>query len=444
MSAPVQEIPGAASPSATERQRAAPDPATALSPTVRQTARRAVPWIVLAAIAVLIALFGLLLTGGRAGAGTPVDPANPAPTGAKAVAQVLRGQGVEVRSATTLAGARSAAGGDATILVYDPQGNLTADGYRDLAGDGRILVLVEPGFSALRTVAPDVAAAGAPRTVVSAACDLPAAERAGRIDPRATPNTRDVIVPGTFRVSGDAVSCFTGADGRAALVRTPFDGSTTYLLGSAAVLTNEGVDRLGNAALALNLLGGHRTLVWYLPSIDDRPVTGPPDIAALTPGWVTPVVLLLIAVFLAAAVWRGRRFGPLVVENLPVVVRAGETREGRARLYQRSSARLRAADALRVGTIGRLSGLVGLPATATTGEIADAVAALTRTDRLRVRDVLLDRIPATDRDLLALSDDLAALERATAAAVTPGSSPSAAPPPPAAPPASGPTGRMDE
>ena len=158
-------------------------------------------------------------------------------------------------------------------------------------------------------------------------------------------------------------------------------------------------------------------------------MSGPPDIAALTPGWVTPVMLLLLVVFVAAAVWRGRRFGPLVVENLPVVVRAGETREGRARLYQRSNARLRAADMLRIGAIGRLAQTAGLPSTASTQEVADAVAALTRRDRAAVHALLLDRIPRTDRDLIALSDDLAELEPAARAAVSP---------------ASGPTGRMDE
>ncbi len=41
---------------------------------------------------------------------------------------------------------------------------------------------------------------------------------------------------------------------------------------------------------------------------------------------------------IAAAFWRGRRFGPLVVENLPVTVRASETMLGRARLYEKSRA----------------------------------------------------------------------------------------------------------
>ena len=46
-----------------------------------------------------------------------------------------------------------------------------------------------------------------------------------------------------------------------------------------------------------------------------------------------PVIVLLLTAGLAAAIWRGRRFGPLVPERLPVTVRAAETTEGRARLY---------------------------------------------------------------------------------------------------------------
>ena len=47
------------------------------------------------------------------------------------------------------------------------------------------------------------------------------------------------------------------------------------------------------------------------------------------------------------ALWQGRRIGPLVAEDLPVVVRASETVEGRGRLYRSRRARDRAASALR-------------------------------------------------------------------------------------------------
>ncbi|GAA4153154.1 DUF4350 domain-containing protein [Leifsonia shinshuensis] len=398
---------------------AEPDVAPAVSPTVRRTARRAVPWIVLAAIAVLVALSGLLLNGGGAVVGDPLSSTNPGPAGGRAIAQVLGQHGVTVRTAGTLDEVRSAAGDDTTVLVFDPQGNLDRQGYEQLSSIASTIVLVEPDFAALQALAPGVHAAGATDSTATAGCDLPAARRAGSIDPRPTADTDGASSPGSFRATGDATACFESSGGRAALVSTTHEGRNVHLLGSASVLMNDGVERLGNAALGLGLLGDHRTLVWYLPGLLDRPVTGAPDLASLTPGWVTPVVILLTLVFLAAAIWRGRRFGPLVVEHLPVVVRAGETREGRARLYQRSSARLRAADALRIGAIGRLAGLVGLPRVATTEEVADAVAAITGRDRPGILFLLLEQHPRSDRELIALSDGLAELERATADAASP-------------------------
>lgn len=407
-----------------DRPAAGADPhreATAISPTLRHSGRRAIPWIVLGAIVVLIAVAGILITGGRSHSGAPLDAGSAAPTGGKALAQVLGDRGVDVQSATSLDQVRSATagGGEATVLVFDDAGNLEPSAYSELARIAKTIVVVEPSFQTLGEVAPGARASGAPAGPSDAGCSVAAAQRAERIDPRPTANTQGASVPGTFRVQDDGAACFADASGAASLVRTMFKGTTLYLVGSAALLMNDGVDRAGNAALGLTLLGQHRTLVWYLPGLDDRPVTGPPDIAALTPGWVTPVILLLLLVFVAAAVWRGRRFGPLVVENLPVVVRAGETREGRARLYQRSSARLRAADSLRIGTIGRLAVLAGLPRTATTQEVADAVAALVGWDRQRVHGLLVDDHPRTDGELIALSDHLAELERETATAVSP-------------------------
>ena len=44
--------------------------------------------------------------------------------------------------------------------------------------------------------------------------------------------------------------------------------------------------------------------------------------------------------------WRGRRLGPLVVEPLPVVVKAVESTQGRGRLYRRVRDRAHAAGIL--------------------------------------------------------------------------------------------------
>lgn len=391
--------------------------AQALSSSPRQVARRSVGWIVVGVIAVLIAVLGLLATGGR-GSGTPLDASNAAPAGAKALVEVLRQHGVDVTVASSIAQVRDLAPGDGTIFVYDPQGFLDENRFAELQTRAATLVVVDPGFPALHALAPDVHNAGeASRSgVLTAGCAVPAANRAATLAPTAkSPALR--IASGT--ASATATGCFATGNGAYAFVSSAADGTSLQLVGSTSVFDNEGIVRAGNAALALNLLGEHPSLVWYLPTLQDLAASGPPDLNALTPGWVTPLVLLLIVVFIAAAVWRGRRFGPLVVENLPVVVRSGETMEGRARLYQRSSARLRAIDSIRIGTIGRLGAAVGLPSTASALEVCDTVAALTGNDRAVVRDLLIDVRPRSDAQLVSLSDRIARLETATLASVHP-------------------------
>jgi hypothetical protein len=192
--------------------------------------------------------------------------------------------------------------------------------------------------------------------------------------------------------------------------------TTITVLGLQNALTNEYVSQRGNAALALNLLGADQKLVWYLPSTADES-SAIPTIAELTPPWVSAAALLAFCVAIAAAFWRGRRLGPLVIENLPVTVRASETMEGRARLYQRSSARLHALDSLRIGSIDRLGALCGLPRSATVDDVIAAVAALTGADSQRIRDILLDGIPANDRELIRYSDELQRLEHAVSDAI---------------------------
>jgi hypothetical protein len=128
---------------------------------------------------------------------------------------------------------------------------------------------------------------------------------------------------------------------------------------------------------------------------------------------------LLSFLFVAAAVWRGRRLGPLVIENLPVTVRASETMLGRARLYEVSSSRLRALDALRIGTIARLATACGLGPTASVDEVVGTVAALLDAPVGETARILVGAVPATDRELVRLSDELRELESAVGRAVRP-------------------------
>ena len=384
-----------------------------LTPTLGKFARRALFWIAVAVFALLIAIIAFA-TAGSGAAGAPLDPTSAAPAGSLAVAEVLRQQGVDVIAASTLDEARDAAGtgSDSTLLLYDPDGYLDDQQLKDAVALVGTVVIVDAQFAQLQAVAPTVAQAGSVNENLDADCDLSAAQRAQTVSGAGY----------GYRVIDDyspATTCFGSGDDVFSLVQLEQDSTTLTLLGLTDALTNEHVIDNGNAALVLNLLGENDTLVWYLPTLADLPKTGPATLGELTPTWVSPVLLLLVLTVIAAAVWQGRRLGPLVVENLPVTVRSSETMLGRARLYERSSSRLRALDALRIGTIQRLATLCGQPRTATVEEITSAVAAIAGAQVGDIRTLLIDAIPATDAELVALSDALLVLERDVAAAVRP-------------------------
>jgi len=372
----------------------------------RGSPRRSRFWIVLGAI--LLAVVAVALLAGRGGSGgAALAGDNAAPAGGKAVVEVLRQHGVHVRVADSFAAASRRAAG-ATVLLYDPEGYLDGGQLRRLGDAAGALVLVEPGFAMLHTLAPNVDLAGAPRRggALDAHCSAAAARRAGTI------SGTDSVYRST---SGDDTACFPAGGGAAAMVATGQASHPVTVIGSTAVFANESVIEKGNAALALGMLGQRADLVWYLPTIADAAASGPPSLAELTPGWVTPAALLAIAVFAAAAVWRGRRFGPLVIERLPVIVRAEETMEGRARLYQRSSARGRALDALRIGAVSRIAALAGLPAAADIELVIAAAVQLSGMSPSEVRDILVDAAPRSDAELMRLTGRLDRLEAAARA-----------------------------
>ena len=411
------------------------------TPTLGRSARRAAFWIGAGIVLILIALAGIAITG----PGTAADrlsPTSAAPSGAKALVEVLRQEGVSVTVASSLEEVAAAASDPAstTIVLNDAESLLDDDQLAEVGNLATRVVLIDPGFAQLSALVPEVAAAGGTAwggedatnaDVLEADCALPAvlaseSVSGGGAGYRVVDEQAETIsclgsgdeVYSLIQVTGDGGDGTGSSDGTSSSDGTG-TGTVRTVLGASEALTNEDIVVAGNAALALSLLGETDSLVWYTPSIADRAGDTPPTLAELSPGWVVPSTLLAILVALAAAVWRGRRFGPLVVENLPVVVRASETMEGRARLYEKGSARLRALDALRIGAIERLARQVGLSRTASVDEVITAVSAVTGRPLSEVRLMLLDASPNTDADLVRLSDDLLILERNTVTATRP-------------------------
>jgi len=376
------------------------------TPTVRRVARRSLYWgVAIAGLVLLGIVVGALSAGSQTALRWGADEA--APVGSRAVVEVLRAAGVDVivteRLDDTLdvLSERDVNDGGATLFVGDTRAILDADQWPRLLGIADHLVIAEPDAGALDALRLDALGAGALTAdrgplSLDANCRVPAAQRADSISAN-----------GQGYSTLDGEICFDAGQTGAGLVRLDVDGQNVTVLGAGTVLQNGDITRAGNAALALGLLGEHPTLVWYQPTPADFATA---TIGELTPEWVNPVAWLALTVGLAAALWRGRRFGSVVIENLPVVVKTTETMEGRARLYAREGSRLRAIDAVRVGTLRRIADGLALGRGAGVDDIVSAVAGITGRDPDALRKLLLDIEPNTDRELVDLSDNLRDLE----------------------------------
>jgi hypothetical protein len=220
----------------------------------------------------------------------------------------------------------------------------------------------------------------------------------------------------TYRAPATAIACYR-SDGFPALVRYQAVNRQITILGSGAPLMDGWLARNGNAALALNLLSAHHRIVWLtpeppltqpLPARPGKPVRPGP---ALIPWQAWLVVTQLGIATVLVALWRARRLGPLIAERLPVVVRASETVEGHAALYQSRRARGRAAAALREDLLARMLPVLGLVRDAPAEAVTGAVAARSRHSQQAIAEILYGQEPGTDAELVAMARSLDELER---------------------------------
>lgn len=334
-----------------------------------------------------------------------LDPDSAGPHGARALARTLAGHGVPV----TVARSWSDATAPGRTLAVGDTAALSDDQVAALADAGRDVVLLSPSSRDVRVLFSAASAGYASGALLEPGCGLAAAERAG------------AVASGTLFEPGTATArCYPEAGGFGLLARER-DAGMVVAIDGTALFSNEAITKDGNAALALALLGRTGGVTWYMPTIADaagRPAT----LGSLTPGWVTPAILLLVAAAGVAAVWRGRRFGPLVAERLPVTVRGGETTRGRARLYADARDTAHAGALLRDAARHRLTRALGLPGDTAPEAVADAAA-----DRIRSRgaaasagladprETLGGAPPRSDAELVRLAEALARLESALTA-----------------------------
>lgn len=365
---------------------------------VRADVRRYLPWAALGLVLIAaVAVVGVYLTAPRPGG--RMDPGGTGPDGAHALVTLLRERAVEVVVASTVADVERSARPDALVLIAE-SGRIADDELLDrLARVPGDRLLVQPSVRARKALAPDVRTGGHGPVSHEPSCDLRAAQQAGSVDLRGA----QTYVAVDHRPLD---SCYGGA-----VVRYRTGGRTITLVGTGSFMTNAGLRVEGNAALAMNLTGAKPRLVWYAPQRIEGDRSGTATLSELIPPNVHWLVWQLCLAVALAAVWKGRRLGPLVADQLPVVVRASETVEGAGRLYRSRRASDRAAQALRSAALQRLAPRLGLGVAASPPAVLATIAARTGAHPEFLAHVLFGPAPDSDAELLNLARALDDIER---------------------------------
>ena len=371
--------------------------------------RSALGWLMIVVLVIAFALvIGSITVSAPDGRGS-LDPESANDTGAAALAELLRDQGVDITVARTRASAMAAIDDGATLTMTDPFA-LSDEAVEELIAPAGHVVFLSSASRLLRLLDLGENSSVPASEQFTAGCNLAELANVGSIRP-------DRFFTPATGVTG----CYQDDEsGGAALLVDDRGERRTVLIEAGALLRNAHLAEDGNAALGLALLGQSEHLVWYVPSFGDTDLeaTDTTDtLASLTPEWVTPAILLLLIAGVVTGIARGSRFGPLVAETLPVTVRASETMLGRARLTAKAADAAHAAEALRDGSLRRLAKRLTLAARSTPTDIADAASDRLRIPRGSLHQLLTGPLPVTDSDLTDTARRLAELEAAVDAAV---------------------------
>ncbi len=393
--------------SASSRQA---DSTSSPTPSPREKSNRG-GWLRLAVlVAVLVAVLLTVMRGlYRDG---PLEPDAPTGQGSLAVASVLGDLGVSVQTQRDTESAAEDLREGRTVLVTEPESlnkaqlDALSTAWRE--GTGR-LVLVRPSFTTLMPFKASIFPAGTVTTnellEADATCG-PASFGAQQV--ALHENKERTLQASLYRPveGGDASVCFRHDN--AGLVAV--NGRLT-VLGSTDLLTNDAVGSADNSVVALNALHSDKGVTWYIPSPYDPMATGSKSLLNRVPAWAFPLGGWIVAMTLLALWAASWRLGPVVVEPLPVRVRAQELVLGRAHLLQQSRSRDATAQALRAAAASRLAGRLGVRCEASLDALLSALEPHTTSSREQVRALLSHSPVPNDEALLRLAQDLDHLEK---------------------------------
>ncbi|WP_167145260.1 DUF4350 domain-containing protein [Actinomyces sp. ZJ308] len=333
----------------------------------------------------------------------PLAIDNPKDSGTMAVAELLRHEGISVSKAGNVSEAVKASGSGTTIAVVNAD-RLSQEDRQALAqAGGDVVVIGARGGSDALAGLTDMTSKG---TAASGSNNLE--PQCADTDAQAAQGLAGTRASVSLHSDADAIGCFPVDEDRYAYATDTLpSGATLRVLPDPAPVTNKHLAQEGNAALSVRALGHHDRLLWLDGSrVETATVWNSPS----TPAWLPVLILQLLVMAGVLAIVQGRRFGRIMSEELPVVVRSTETTQARGRLYRQGSDRPRAAEALRSGTALRLGAALGLPPGSSRRDVVAAIAQASGIDPATVDSLLYGPPPTSDRALAALAVQLDQLE----------------------------------
>ncbi len=265
---------------------------------------------------------------------------------------------------------------------------------------GGTLVVADPESGVTHVERVGTTAIGLFDAEVERRCDAPALRGAGRVAAPA-----GVV----FAVPAGGQGCYPRGKG-SWLVVQPLGSGTVVRLGGAGALVNGQLGKADNAVLAVSLLApaeGTRVTVLRPPP----PGGGSKGLGDLVAPRVRLAMWQLVVAFAVLVLWRARRLGRPVAEAQPVQIPGSELVVAVGNLLQRARGRGQAAGLLTDDLRRTLAERLGLPATSSPDQVAEAAATRTGIPRERVRAALLAATPRDEAELVALAHAVDAVRR---------------------------------
>lgn len=281
----------------------------------------------------------------------PLSPYNSSYSGTMALSEILRAHGVRVATADYHDLSPEAAEG--TLIVVFDTNALTDGGLKQLFNSGLDTAFLGT-WNQKGRFRPYVLASSEPVAISSLpTCSLPWARAAQNLSP---------MVSSVQPLQAEAVGCFPAASGENyGYVRVKGEGGQfLHFIADPSILTNGKIGQEGNAAFALGLMSRYERVLFVNGDTFYAGITADSRMVEETPQVGAAILALLLLAVVVYGLAAGRRLGPVVSENLPVVVRSSETIHGRGRLYLRGRAYPQVVKALRRAAARRIGQRLGL------------------------------------------------------------------------------------